>query len=188
MANVRIKTNSKLKRKEIKAYQKLLGEKLIKEAMYLALQTVANKSAMNYWNQTSGIEDAITAPVGEKLTMRTGTLIGSIMGVPRFSDTRLPSSVRSWEKDGIRTAKKYPKGKNDSIREVTVSGGSLKGVMGSKVVYAAIHEFGGNTGRAKIPSRPYLRPAVADSKSEIMDIFKNMVNGSWDERMKEKMN
>jgi phage gpG-like protein len=57
----------------------------------------------------------------------------------------------------------------ESIEEVrTPRVGVVELVKGSKVPYAAIHEYGGNAGRAgsvSIPRRSYLRPALRDETS-----------------------
>ena len=76
----------------------------------------------------------------------------------------------------------------ESIRKILVAGqevnmkGSMQqlqsktaqdvvGMIGSVVPYAAIHEFGGSTGRATMPARPYLGPAIERSEAWI---YKNM--------------
>lgn len=53
--------------------------------------------------------------------------------------------------------------------------------VGTNVVYAAIHEFGGRAGRngsVLIPSRPFLRPAIADSdnQQQILNILTENIN------------
>ncbi len=41
--------------------------------------------------------------------------------------------------------------------------------VGSNLVYAAIHEFGGVAGHgARIPKRPYMRPALANARSKVV--------------------
>ena len=59
---------------------------------------------------------------------------------------------------------------NEAIRNVVSTGKDVVATMGSKVPYAAIHEFGGMAGRNRsvaIPARPYLRPALKDSEQFI---------------------
>ena len=64
---------------------------------------------------------------------------------------------------------------NEAIRRVLFMGNNIIAVMGSKVPYAAIHEYGGETGRnlaSTIPARPYLNPAVEDSDKWIFNNLK----------------
>lgn len=60
-----------------------------------------------------------------------------------------------------------PKKANSIFREVDESG-KVVIEYGSSVVYAAIHEYGGVTGRghkARMRPRPYLAPAIEDYKA-----------------------
>ena len=78
-------------------------------------------------------------------------------------------------------------GTNESIRKVTAGAEGLEGEYGTKVPYAAIHEFGGTIQAkgggflhfqigpfhfmrksVKIPARPYLNPAYEKSMPEIL--------------------
>lgn len=64
---------------------------------------------------------------------------------------------------------------NEAIRRIVTDGKDLYAEMGSKTPYAAIHEYGGKTGKGgatRIPARPYLNPALADSEEEIFAILK----------------
>lgn len=50
--------------------------------------------------------------------------------------------------------------------------------VGPTAVYSRIQELGGTAGRgAKLPPRPYLKPAVEGAKSKIAAIFKAMWSG-----------
>ena len=45
---------------------------------------------------------------------------------------------------------------------------------GTRVPYAAIHEYGGRAGRlrrARIPARPYLRPAIKRARKELVELY-----------------
>lgn len=57
-------------------------------------------------------------------------------------------------------------------------GQDIVGRVGSNVVYAAIHEYGGNAGRnhsAHIPPRPYLKPALeAEAKNIKKDLSRTV--------------
>lgn len=53
------------------------------------------------------------------------------------------------------------------------------GSVGSNVIYAAIHEFGGNAGRGgrtHIRPRPYIKPAFEDNKLKIERIIKKYID------------
>jgi len=46
-------------------------------------------------------------------------------------------------------------------------------IAGTNLSYAAIHEYGGTTGRnhsVKMPERPYLRPSVEEKRSRVLDL------------------
>jgi phage gpG-like protein len=63
------------------------------------------------------------------------------------------------------------------------SGKSVIGTIGSRVVYAPIHEFGGFTGRGRkvnIPARPFLGAAVEDNRKRLEDLIKEAVIESWE--------
>ena len=58
-------------------------------------------------------------------------------------------------------------------------GKDIVGVIGSDVVYAAIHEFGGMAGRGrrvKIPARPYLSPALRENRITINRIIQKEID------------
>ena len=61
------------------------------------------------------------------------------------------------------------------------SGNQYTEKIGTNVEYAAIHEFGGLTGRnhtTLIPPRPFLEPALQDedNRQKILDIFTEQIN------------
>jgi len=57
--------------------------------------------------------------------------------------------------------------------------GEVVGSIGSNVVYAAIHEFGGphprSTTGKQMKKRPYIRPAIDDNMIQINRIFKKAI-------------
>jgi phage gpG-like protein len=54
--------------------------------------------------------------------------------------------------------------------KVTRTPEGVQGKVGTRVVYAAIHEFGGKTKQGGvIPARPYLGPALAESRQMIVE-------------------
>lgn len=61
---------------------------------------------------------------------------------------------------------------------VSQRGETIIGTIGSNVVYAAIHEFGGMAGRGrkvKIPARPYARPSLEEKQNRIIDLVNNEI-------------
>jgi phage gpG-like protein len=60
------------------------------------------------------------------------------------------------------------------------SGDTYTAKIGTNVVYARIHEYGGQTGRkhaTTIPARPYMRPAIEDSDNQqgvVNDLVRNI--------------
>jgi|LakMenEpi03Aug12_release.lakeMendotaPanAssembly.Ray.scaffolds.fasta_scaffold313940_4 phage gpG-like protein len=67
-----------------------------------------------------------------------------------------------------------PKRETDgNIYKIDTTNNGFELTYGSSVVYAAIHEYGGNAGKnlaAKIPARPYFNPAIEKWKNEKQDI------------------
>lgn len=62
-----------------------------------------------------------------------------------------------------------------SVKE---TGDTVQGIIGSNVIYAAIHEFGGMAGRglkSKIPARPFLKPALEDNVIAISRIIQKEI-------------
>jgi len=67
----------------------------------------------------------------------------------------------------------------ESIRRIVFDGKDMIAEIGSKVPYAAIHEYGGKAGRNKsvrIPQRAYLNPAIDDSDTAIFKIMKTKLD------------
>lgn len=59
----------------------------------------------------------------------------------------------------------------------------VKGVFGSNVAYAAIHEYGGQAGRGKkvtIPKRPYVAPALKKKERRVL----TLIQGELDKLIK----
>lgn len=91
---------------------------------------------------------------GEKLNIMTGRLSRSINQKLSFAQGA--------------------SGEKESIRRVFTFGDDVFAEIGSKVPYARIHEFGGNAGiggKAKIPPRPYLNPAIVDSEKYVFRLM-----------------
>ena len=109
---------------------------------------------------------AITTPTHpDKLTIRSGRLIGSLVNAPRFRGGRLPSSVKALAAGKFNSsAAGFREGRSEAFRQVEITSSGMIAVIGSDVPYARIHEFGGQAGRNRsvaIPARPYLTPAAA---------------------------
>ena len=68
-----------------------------------------------------------------------------------------------------RLAKSLKKGNPDNIYNASILDNTIEYEYGSKVIYAAIHEHGGSTGRnykSYMPPRPYLSLGLEDFKNE----------------------
>ncbi len=182
---MKVQSNFASKSRQIAKYGSLLKKSILHDAVAAALQEVANISAAKYMAQGT-VEEAIGKPAGNILSVRSGRLVGSVVGAWRFSETILPPTVKRFLSGEYRTSSaNFGAGKRESIREVSVAGNLIRGIIGSEVEYAAIHEFGGTIkfkkrgGSVRIPARPYLTPAVKDAREDIMDIFKESVEASF---------
>lgn len=91
-------------------------------------------------------------------------------GPLRIVSGRLERSLRGARKGGNAS---------EAVYEIqTLPEGGIKLTFGSRVPYAAIHEFGGFAGRGKttyIPGRPYLNPALIDEEPQIRNIVGSAV-------------
>jgi hypothetical protein len=75
---------------------------------------------------------------------------------------------------GIRTGNL----RRDVVAVPAVGGGAqwiVALAAGANVPYAGIHEFGGSTGKAMIPARPYMTPALEKSKDDILALVEQDV-------------
>ena len=175
-------TNFPQKAREFKSYANKLGNDVMKEAMFAALEMVGNTAVDQFMEQTSADENSKdffkTASTGIKLRMRTHKLERSISNVMDFSNSSYSSTIKKHTK-----SKTNPTGgKKDSIRQVNVGGKKIEGTIGSEVIYAAIHEYGGKAGKGlsvNIPKRPYLTPAVKESMPDIHAMFKDLIHESF---------
>ena len=105
------------------------------------------------------------SPSASGLHSRTGALAGSISS--NWTGRRGDGSVSGMASMAGASVIADPGGRFPII----------KGVVGSNLVYARIHELGGLAGRGrkvKIPMRPYLRPALAKGRTFIEKIFKDL--------------
>lgn len=183
MSDVNVYTNFPQKSKQISRYAKKLNKNLLRDAIAAAMQEIANKSAVDYFRLTRSVDQARNmAPVSDRITSRTNRLIASVLGAFNFNTTGLPSKTKSDLSMPTKiTGGEAGVGRRESIREIRVTPNGFTGLIGSKTPYAAIHEFGGNTGRATIPSRPYLRPAIKASQEQTIAIFRSTIEESWKE-------
>jgi len=124
-------------------------------AMLDSMREVGFQAVSAYMLHTPG-------PHGDKLGMRTTELARSL--TEGFGFSRDAQGTR-W-----------------SVRRINFAGDSVMGTYGSRLPYAAIHEFGGVIdhpnlfgrgihARIHIPARPYLRPALQDTEPKIHGIF-----------------
>lgn len=67
-------------------------------------------------------------------------------------------------------------------KRVSVSASQVSAEVGSNVVYARIHEYGGLTGRrhlVNMPARPYLRPSVITMKPAVYNLIRERIMDSY---------
>lgn len=179
---MRVITNFPLKSKQFRSYARKLGDDVMKDGMFGALEIVGTTAVDEFMKMTSGDKESKsyfkTAATGNKLRIRQGKLSRSIAGVMDFSGIKYPTTI----KKHIKGASKPSSGKKDSIRQVTVSGSKIEGTIGSKVKYAAIHEWGGKAGRnlsVTVPKRSYVTPAVKESMPDIHEMFDDLIHTSF---------
>jgi len=123
--------------------------------------TLIGASATGKYMRDTGVTTGSTFGKISKVSKRnTGRLLRIITG-------RLARSILG----GRRTYAQGQGGAIESIEEIKMLGPSqVQLTKGSRVPYAAVHEYGGRAGRgrrAMIPARPYLRPAVNDNTERL---------------------
>ena len=183
---VTIDFNVDLKVRELIAYAKAFKTSILVDAFKVIMDYIGSVSAEDYWEQTSASAgEHITQSVSDKITQRSGRLIGSVVGAFRFSKVDLPGSVDRFSKEQFTSSKEdFAGGKSEAIREAKMTSTGVLALIGSEVEYAAIHEFGGVTGinqSATIPKRPYLLPAIKDSKVTARKIINEAVHATFEE-------
>ncbi len=181
--SIKVISNFPLKARQFKKYAKRLGNKVMQDGMFMALEMVGNTAVDEFMKQTSGdVKDDNffkTAPTGKLLRVRKGKLQRSITNVLDFSTTKYPAKMKKFIKQSGSKG-----GKKDSIRKVSLSGNKIEGIIGSKVKYAAIHEFGGKAGRnlsVTIPKRSYLTPAVKETMPDIHQMFDEFIHATFNQ-------
>ena len=91
----RVITNFPLKARQFRSYGNKLGDDIMKEAMFTALEMVGNTAVDQFMKQTSATQGAgdyfKTALTGTKLRTRTGRLARSISNVMDFSSSSYSS-------------------------------------------------------------------------------------------------
>ncbi len=157
----------------------------LRVAMLLSMQAVGRRATSDYMIRAHVIHGGSGFNVGtagsDKLNIRSSRLARSLIGGFSFAGGGM--------------------GEQESIREIKREGNTIVGYYGSKVPYAAIHEYGG-TIKAKnapylvfklgpfwykkkqvtIPARPYLNPALKDAQPEINSIMAGVVL-RWSEKV-----
>jgi phage gpG-like protein len=118
--------------------------------------------------------------LGDASRRVAGTAIGSYMrdakGEPkrRRRDDNGPLRIVSGRLARSFTGASEGGEASEAIYEIhTLPEGGVRLTFGSRVTYAAIHEYGGFAGRAKaayIPGRPYLNPALRDEEQQVPQI------------------
>ncbi len=170
-----MKSNFKVKAAEIRKYADLLGGKFLADATAVALDEVGFVAVRTFMRATT-VGQAIGLAASDVVTVRTGRLAGSIVGNFRFSETTLPSSVEKFRTGQYNSSNSgFGGGRKESIREVKVRPGGIQGIIGSKVKYAARHEFGFKS----TPARPYLRPAVKVALPSVKNIYRETLTSTF---------
>ena len=179
--SVKVISNFPLKARQFRKYGKRLGSKIMRDGMFMALEMVGITAVDEFMKQTSGDVKADdffkTAPTGNKLRIRGGRFSRSIMGVINFTTAKYPSKLKKYIDEASSKG-----GKKDSIRQVSLTGNKIEGIIGSKVEYAAIHEYGGKAGRGlsvNIPKRSYLTPAVKETMPDIHKMFDEFIHSTF---------
>ncbi|NLI41974.1 MAG: hypothetical protein GX421_12505 [Caldisericales bacterium] len=147
--------------------------KALPQAISLAFDIIGQRSQASYWRLRGG------APIREKLTARSTRLIRSV------------SPQGGARPGGV--------GASEQIREIQEFGNRFVGRFGSRVPYAAIHEFGGeikpvskkylrfrtfdgswhSVKKVIMPARPFLRPAAADESGRIAAMIGDTFARAW---------
>ena len=68
-------------------------------------------------------------------------------------------------------------------KTVDISSDRVLAQIGTNIKYAAIHEYGGMTGRnrsVKMPERPYLRPSVEEKRPRVLELIGDAFLGAYD--------
>lgn len=165
-----LKTNLNEVSKKFDRLIKHLTKDGIRQAIDASLQLVGFAAVADHMIQTTRAQ-AITFPVDdEKLTMRIGTLAGSLVNARCFSRAELPTEISSYYlKEKPKTLRKLP-GIDEGIHRVTVTGTNIEGEKGTTVEYASKHEYGQD-----VQARPFLTPALMESQDKISTIFQMTV-------------
>jgi len=185
-----VNTNAKKLGKDLEKFSKFLDTSLIKEILRVSLDVIGNRAVQNMVF-TGNIAEAILTPVDdEKVTIRSQRLAKSMTGARLFSIIKLSALTKSQMEMILSNSKAHiPKikagGVNEAIREVSSSGGRFKATIGSKTPYAAAQEFG-YSGK-NLPARPYLEPAILQSKDDVMKLFNIGIKGEWDSRLRKSL-
>ena len=157
-----------------KSFKKKLKSEMIKSLSEIMNQ-IGITSVSKYMTPHKLIQGEYGIPGGSKrISGRKG---GKKLGI---LTSRLSRSILDQED--------YTYGR-ESIRKIISSGSKISAKMGSKVPYAAIHEYGGTiqnnnlfgkgiSATIEIPPRPYLNPAVKESSNEINKILEKMAKNS----------
>ena len=158
--------------RRVEDFRRRIGQELVRAAAE-SLDVVGIESQGRYWVKPGGKGKPVHP---SKLTARSGRLIRSLSPAGGAFAPR----------------------EREQIRQVNVEGGKIIGIFGTRVPYAAIHEFGGPIsipaythrnlfGRGivaqmpartvQIPARPFLKPAAERSKHRIIGIFRDKILG-----------
>ena len=138
----------------------------IRQLLYSMMEAVGFRAVSEYMIQTTMQEAVWGGTDPNRLTVRTGRLAGSILSAPRFSKSELPTGIESlYMQEKPKTISRKG-GQQEAINEIVAEGATFHGIKGSRVEYAAKHEFGRG-----VRPRPYLVPALRDSEAMLMNMI-----------------
>ena len=173
---IEVKSNFRLKAKELEKYASQLSDKYLKVGMYYLLNEVSNISIVEHMILTKTKEEALVAPVhSSKLTIRVGNLARSVLEMPSFNRQGIKkSSMQGILTPDVKLPGKSEEGVIEGHKKVKISGSTLEGFIISEVKYAERHEEGHD-----MPKRPFLKPAAKESIATGREIFRKVIEQSF---------
>ena len=150
--------------RKMRAFDRMVTNHSIRDAFYAVMDMVAFHSASKYFIHNRMSEAVLSPAHPSKPTVRTGRLLGSIVGARRFTSTSLPTEIDDMlGRRPPSSGAGFGGGARESIRTVRRTGSTYLVEMGTEVPYASNPrlELPGGGGK-----RPYLYPAAVDKLKE----------------------
>ena len=174
---IEVKSNFKLKAKELEKYARQLSDKYLKVGMYYLLNEVSNISIVEHMIHYPTTKEAMAAPVhSSKITIRTANLARSVLEMPSFNRQGVKkSSMQGILTPDVKLPGKSKEGIIEGYKKVVISGSTLEGFIGTDVFYAEENEEGLYGKKA----RPFLKPAAKESIATGREIFRKVIEQSF---------